>query len=1106
MHRHFIRVLFLLMAAFLTSHTVYPQAGSSSAELKGKVADQSEAVLPGATVTVTQVSTSVARSLITDERGEYRAAFLPPGSYEVKAEMPGFSAKILRGIELTVGQTSVINIKLTIGELATEVSVTGAAPLIEIEKTQQADVIDERRIQNLPINGRNYLDYAFLTPGVTDSNALITFSLAQTPTSGVSVGGQSGRSNNVSVDGADNNDYAVGTVRSTLSQEAVQEFQVNRSNFTAEFGKASGGLINIVSKSGTNEYHGNLFAFLRNKKIQAREYFSFSRDAQGTLVGTKQPFTRLQPGFTFGGPLRKDKTFFFVNYEALTQHESRIVSIGLSDRMLQPSPSQLQIISVLEGSDRPTERATGAQMRNLLTITRARYPFTFSRQLGLEIPNTAIPFLGISNNASLRIDHKMGDKDSFFFRYNFTNSDNQGLNFGGLRAPSRGSNLKIQDHAAVVSNIHIFNPKNINEFRFQYADRYFNSVPTDPYGPAMDIFGVAFIGRDFFIPSERRERRYQWADNFSFTRGRHDFKAGLDISHLTFDTDTRVFFGGRFAFTGIAVPWTSAVPGATTLEGSTVANLVRPFGEVERALTRLGRQDLVAAVRTSTFTTLQSLNYNMPAFYQQGFGNPVVTLSTQQLAFYIQDGIKVRPGLFLNLGLRYDVELQDKTPGRFLPNGINRDKNNFGPRVGFSWDPFNNGKTIVRGGYGIYYAPLFQAISFVGRVLDGTQIVQLVAPLRRIPGVIELPGVSARIFSLMRDNNLLFRRTLTPADLEQFGLRPGSTPPAIFTVPPNIVNPYSHQVSFGIEREVVKDFSVTANYMLNRGVKQLRSRNANLRLKDPRLGDSPPFFDLLFGVVPQQTLIDRSIAQLNYAETSGSSIYHGLAVGVNKRFSRHFQFLASYSWSKAIDDTSDFISDLQPNNQLDLRNERSLSSFDQRQRFVLSGVLDSPFKGGVDQPLYARFLTNIVVAPILTIGAGHPFNLLFGDDLNGDLNFNVDRPIALTRDGRPVLTSSGKPIFAGRNTGVGPDFISMDVRVAKRIGLPGKESNNLELIVEAFNLFNHPNFSGINPFVGVTPLSDFRAQGSKKVSATDPLGFTSAFAPRQFQVAVKLNF
>lgn len=1114
MYRRLASALIFLLVILTFSGVVFPQAGISSAELKGKVVDQTDAVLPGATVTVTNTATGVSRSIITDDRGEYRATLLPPGSYEVRAEMTGFATKVFKGIGLTVGQSAVMDIKLELAQVATEVVITGAAPLIETEKTQQADVIDENRIQNLPINGRNYLDYAYLTPGVTDANALITFSLPQTPTSGLSFAGQPGRSNNVSIDGADNNDYSVGSVRSTLSQEAVQEFQINRSNFSAEFGKASGGLINIITKSGTNEFHGNLFAFLRNKKIQAREYFSFTRDAQGNLVGTKQPFTRVQPGFTFGGPIRKDKTFFFANYEALTQHESKIVSFGLNPAILQPTLAQLSLINLFEQappnltfllSGRPVPvRATGALLRNIFTITRQSAPDVFNL---IEIPNTAFPFLGISNTASLRIDHRAGEKDTFFGRYNITNSDQQGLNFGGLKAPSRGNSLKVQDHAFVISNTHLFNPRNINEFRFQFADRYFNAVPTDPFGPAIDVFGVAFIGRDFFINSERRERRYQWVDNFSFTRGRHEFKAGLDMSHIKFDTDTRVFFGGRFAFTGTAIPNSLVLPAGDPSEmvrRSLIALNVCTFIQISQ-----GACAPLTRFNVGAISALQAFRFGLPAFYQQGFGNPLVSLDTQQFAYYIQDGIRVKPGLYLNLGLRYDLELQDKTPGRFLPNGMNRDTNNFGPRVGFSWDPFNNGKTVIRGGYGIYYAPLFQAIGFVGRVLDGTQILQLVAPLTGISrpggGFIVPPFAPRDIFRFLRDNGLLFRRTLTESDIARFGLRPGVTPPAIFTVPENIVNPYSHQGSFGIEREITKDFSVSANYIVNRGVKLLRSRNANLRLKDPRI-DPPPYVDLVFGVVPQQTAINPTIAQLNLAETSGSSIYHGMALTANKRFANHYQFLVAYTWSKAIDDTTDFISDLQPNDQLNLRAERSLSSFDQRHRLVISGVLDSPFKAGSGEPFYSRVLADMIVAPIITIGSARPFNLIFGDDLNGDRNFNVDRPIALSPDGRPMLGPGGAPIYAGRNTGIGPDFVSVDLRVAKRMRLKPESGPNVEMIFEAFNLLNRPNFSGVNPFVGLTPLSEFRVQGSKNIPATSPLGFTSAFAPRQFQAAIKLNF
>jgi hypothetical protein len=1114
-----VKLTLIALAVSAAATAAFAQAQVSSADLKGRVVDQTDALLPGVTITITNVETGSTRSVVTDERGEYRAPLLPPGVYEIKAALQGFSTQVRRGLQLTVGQTANIHFKLQVAGAAPEtVVIMGEAPLIEIEKTQQADTIDEKRIDNLPINGRNYLDYTLLTPGVTDASTLVTFAPPQTPTSGLSVAGQPGRNNNVTVDGADNNDYAVGAVRSTLSQEAVKEFQINKSNFSAEFGRSSGGLINIVTKSGTNELRGTVFAFLRNRKLDARNPFAFGpRPAPNAPPApVSPPFTRVQSGFTLGGPIKKDKTFYFISYEGQGQRESQFVTFELNPRLLQPTPRQLQLLNFAESTATtdPRMRVILAGLRGFVNFgltTTSRdvrgnlmYPHTFEL---LELKGSVFPFKNTANTASLKIDHQLSANDQLSGRYNFTHNDASGLNFGGLKAPSRGSRLALQDHALVLAETHIFNPKMVNEARFQFSQRYFNSTPADPFGPAIDISSIAQLGHDFFIPSVRQERRFQWVDNFLFTRGRHDFKVGADINHLPFYTDTRVFFGGRFLFAGIPFEniFDRLIPGSVD--------------DLKNFLAASGRSDLIPNV-SARITPLQAFNLGLPVLYQQGFGNPSGRVSAPQLAFYVHDGFRATSHLHVDLGLRYDYELQPKGATQFLPKGLHRDKNNFGPRVGFSWDPFKTGKTVVRGGYGIFYAPVYQAVTFIGRVLDGSRIVQLLAPL---PGVtlngqvILPPLIPPQIFQLalsrLNPNDpsdtrrVLFNRPITEQDLARFGLRVGETPPAIFTAHPDVVNPYSHQASFGIEREVVTNLSVAANYIINRGVHLLRGRNSNLMLRRGTNGEvlRDPVLH-----VPLQTTIDPRYVQINLVESSGNSIYHGFTLAVNKRYSRHSQFLIAYTLAKAIDDTTDlFTVDLHPRDQLNLRQERGLSSTDQRQRLVVSAIFDSPFKAGAGQPVLSRIFADFTLAPIFTYGSGRPFNLLFGDDINGDTNFTTDRPIMLDDQLRPIL-HDGEPIYAGRNTGRGPNFMTWDVRIAKRMKFANRERLYLEAIFEAFNLFNRVNFSGINPYVGEMPIralgGSFRVGGRREALPTDPLGFTSAFAPRQLQVALKLNF
>src|SRR5262245_49634786 len=291
----------------------FSQSQTASGEIKGTVTDYTGAVLPGAMITITNIETGVERSAVSDTTGSFRLLLLPPAQYEVKVQREGFSSYTRRPLQVTVGETVSVGVVLQLASVQQEVLVREVATQVETEKTQQSDTITEKQIDNLPINERNFLNFSLLTPGVTDSKALISFTLPQAPTSGLSFLGQNGRSNNVTIDGVDNNDDAVAAVRSTMSQEAVQEFQINRSNFSAEFGRAGGGLINIVSKSGTNRLNGSVFAFMRNEALDARNPFAFG--ANNSKIDP--PYNRVQAGFILGGPIKKDRTFFFLSYEGL---------------------------------------------------------------------------------------------------------------------------------------------------------------------------------------------------------------------------------------------------------------------------------------------------------------------------------------------------------------------------------------------------------------------------------------------------------------------------------------------------------------------------------------------------------------------------------------------------------------------------------------------------------------------------------------------------------------------------------------------------------------------------------------------------------------------
>jgi len=522
--------------------------------------------------------------------------------------------------------------------------------------------------------------------------------------------------------------------------------------------------------------------------------------------------------------------------------------------------------------------------------------------------------------------------------------------------------------------------------------------------------------------------------------GRHDIKFGADVRYIPLDTTTEVFLGARFIF-GEGIPLGLVTD---TLVGPGTAT------SIASGLAAAGRSDLIPNLQSS-ITSLQAFNFGLPIVYQQGFGNPKAKLSNNVFAGYIQERFKATQELTLNLGLRYDIEFQ--------PSPVHRDRNNFAPRFGFAYSP--DSRTAIRGGYGIYYSPIYEAVAFVARVLDGTQISQVFVPLTGLPQL-GSNATSARVWGLGKQANIFGNRTLTEADIAVLGIRPGITPPVLFRTASSLVNPYNQQFSFGVDRTAF-GINLSANYIGNRGVKQIRSRNVNLRQAGTNA--SGPIFGP----------IDPSKLQDNRVESSGGSIYHGLAFSATKRYSDHYQLQVSYTLGKAIDDITDFISDLQAANQLNLRAERSLSAFDQRHRLVISSVLDP--------------LAGINIAPIFTYSSGHPFNLLLGFDANNDTQANTDRPP-----------------FAGRNTGRGPNFINFDLRVSKEFRPAADYDFRLEFIGEAFNLFNRVNFSGVNNVVGTTPLPRYDVKGNRNAKPAEPLGFTSAFDPRQVQLGVKLKF
>jgi outer membrane receptor protein involved in Fe transport len=1055
--------LLVLLALLVRVEVVYPQASVTTAELRGQITDQSGAAIAGATITLTDVGKGTSRTATSDEDGSYVLLSLPPSTYTMKVEASGFAAKTLTNLTLEVGQTANVPVQLGVGSVSAEVNITGGSEVIEAERTQQSSVINERFIDNLPINRRNYLDFALLTPGVTDSDTIndsSDFRVAQTPQTGLSFGGNNGRGNSILVDGA-SADTNSGGARTIVGQEAVQEFQVNRNSYNAEFGGASGGIVNIVSKTGTNDLHGSIFGYFRDETFDARNAFDFNPDG-------KSSFDRQQYGGSLGGRIIRDKMFFFTSLERLTEDRTTFVNLINNPAMFQLPAAQNTFLNVLAGN--PSFAALAAGLRPAL-VGLSSNPSTIAL---FEDASGQFPFEENSTVFSARIDHTFDDTDSGYIRFNLSDMEFENNAAGALTAVSRGRTFSVFTGGLLLSETHFFSPTTINEVKAQYSYLDNDVIPNDLIGPEFNIAGFGNFGRDIFLPSEAIERRYEISDNLSLVRGNHTLKFGGLSQSVDTSANSQTFFGGRFNF--------GALPLISFLVPAAVQTPLRNF---------LLSSPSTAPLAGITINSIQAFNAGLPSIYQQGFGESGSNYWTYRNSLYVQDTWKVRPNLTFNLGLRYYIE--------HLYNFAPTDTNNFQPRIGFSWDPWSDGKTIIRAGYGIFTGQVDgQIVNVVNELAgrgDPTEITIVLSTANpALSAAVGLP-TSFAIFQSLRARGILGTRTITAADLAAVTPaivpRPGGPLEVRFRVEPNFENPYTQQASLAIQRELGADFNVEVSYLFARGAHLTRNRDINpFKMTGPPSAiTGQPTFNRFPNPALGLTSDFRNPlrAQDNVYESSANSFYHAGTIQLIKRFSRYYSINANYTLSKTIDEVTDFNSDWSAQNPLNLRLDRALSSFHQKHRFVFAGVFQSPFDG---DSTFDRVFGGWVLSPIFIAGSGRPFNLLLGGiDANADFRSSSDRPGT-----------------AGRNTGLGEPFYSVDLRLARRFF--ESETRYLEFTFEAFNLFNRINYTGVNNEVGATfPVNGpFNVRGIEGLPPTAPLGFTTAAPARQLQFGARFNF
>jgi len=1138
----FVFVLGLLPAGAVAS----AQGVGTSADLIGTVADPSGAAVPNARVIAIDTARGGQRSAVTDEHGAYRMSGLAPSSYKVSVEHGGFQTDIVSAVALSVGQTLVLDFQLKLSGVSTEVEVTSEPPVVETERSSQANTLTQEYIAQLPIDRRDYLTFTLLAPGVSNSTRLASdqdFRVKSTPQSGLSFYGSNGRGNSVTVDGGEANDDA-GGVRLTLSQDAVQEFQVNRSNYSAELGGASGAAINIISKSGTNEFHGSLYGYFRNDAMDAADPFARTQalqpgqifdPTQADSVGlpTKNSLSRYQFGGTAGLPIQKDKSFLFVAFEGLRQDSQQAVPILTSTDVFRPTSAQEAIISGLAAQGAtPITCFTGVTLPAAFCAGALTSALTVSQSTGLTPGQTALngflvnaletngglfPYNTREYLASGRFDHRFTESNQIFLSYRFGHDLEENPDVQSLTGFSAGSSVHDYDDNIMGAWYHLFSPTAQNELRLQFDYYDFNVIPNEPGQPGLQIPGfVNNLGTNIFLPESTISRRYEIADNFSLIRGHHTMKFGGSELLRGNHTETHTFFPGRFVF------------------GSLPGFLISP------------------QLASTSINPLQSASFGLPQVFQQGYGSPLYPYYSRPFtALYWQDSWKIKPNFTLNYGLRYELDTQ------YAP--LSTYKKDFGPRVSFAWDVFNDHKTVVRGGYGIFYSPIYDQIpgvdyslgvlnankSSVGNSTKAGQVNNLdaicgvagffpgngsspcyreisiyIVPITGVPGgnpALNAPTVFQTLFAQGAitcttpppGSYACITPGAGPGGVGQFGLNVTNGGPlaplqVVFVDQPNFRPPYSQQAEFGIEREITPGFSISASYIYSHTIglpvaldtnllpaptstvplangKTVSYRNWNTSAGADPLGGTE---GLPCAANPFTCFVNPLIVQNNEYASASSAVYQAGILEIKKRFSDHFTMFGNYTFSKGFDTGTDFNSDYGPQDPTNLGADRALSEFDQRHKVVVAGVFDSPWKNAI--------LAGFQLAPIFTYNSGHPFNLLAGGEVNGDNH-----------------TTNERPIGAGRDTGLGPDYINLDMRLSWQHKLG--EKVKLQFTAESFNIANHTNFASVNnevgPLFGLTPgFTTFNVHGSSALSPSTPLGFTSDFPKREIQLGLRLTF
>ncbi len=880
--------LFCFAALLLFGSQLAFTQGAATGDLHVSVKDPKGNVVTNATVTVRDVAKGLDRIASSDGQGGYSVRQLSPGTYSVTVDTPGFAKTEATGVAITVGGMAELPVVLAVAGGKEVVEVSAQADTVETSRSSSTDTIGERRIDNLPINGRNYIQFTLTDSQVVRDNAPAT---GAAPTSGLNISGQRARSNLVNVDGADATDNSVNGVRSTVSQEDVQEFQIITNSYAAEYGRASGGVVNIITRSGSNDSHGDVFGYLRNRNFQAVNPFSTTPNPA---------YTRVQAGAAFGGPIKKDKTYYFFSYEITRRHETGFSSIAPGSDLPYYQLQNFDTSTTAGGGifpDLGTIQVTSAQAAFLgpggtlaqiaagdpalfgqLAPNVVPYEFLIGASSGMALngawplgftggipgvggfPTTCssppcfvpasyqtigaqagnFPVFEGTSLYSFRIDHNVSNSNRLTLRANVSPSTVTGLEVSGEDQPfgqnaySRTSEQTYRDVAGVAQDTWTIGSNKVNEFRFQYARRglsyFYNTQIPGGADPAINIPGFAYFGREPYSYIQRTEQRYQFTDNFSWTIGSHNTKFGADFNYIPLKATFTVNYGGVYDFGSIA-----AYP--------------QPF---------------------PILNGVQAYGAGIPQDFIQGIGSPSDSFSNKPLGVFWQDSWRARPNLTLNYGVRYDVEFPPQLKPitglalaayNFLglQKGIKTDTNNIQPRIGIAWDPKSDGKTVVRASFGMFYDHPLLGLYFLGDASDGSTSGQLAfaggspctaASTPYNPGNLNAASIFTGVLTnancmpvsqlFYEPNQQQFQALNQPQSLflnqnflvnppPQFGgaAFPLAFQPFGYPQSKNFVYAYSQQANLTVERDLGDGYSLSIGYNFNGGRHLNRPINAN---------------------------------------------------------------------------------------------------------------------------------------------------------------------------------------------------------------------------------------------------------------------------------------